>query len=173
MVILLGGFLRQEQGAIIKAVLIKWTLSPVDLDRRWSKIARTLFHYRTQRAEKTVKLPLKLLEFFFWNHKSSYQKLSELKEDFITQILDSINSAINEKIRPAIQNTIGRQMTVFEENLDHRSSRLIGTTEVKHPRKTWGIHPDLDKNLSNHCNLTREDSIDSQRREANYDTHLI
>ena len=45
------------------------------------------------------------------------RKLNELKRDLNTQILDSINSAMNEKVFPAIQNTICSQMNGFGGNV--------------------------------------------------------
>ena len=35
--------------------MMEWTLSPVELGRKWSKTVRTLDHYRTRIIEKTVK----------------------------------------------------------------------------------------------------------------------
>ena len=50
------------------------------------------------------------------------KKLNELKRDLKTQTLESINSAINVKVLPTIQNTIFTQGTVLGTNLDYMSS---------------------------------------------------
>ena len=97
-------------------------------------------------------------------------KLNKQKRDLNSQILDSINSATNERFLPVIQKTIGSQMTMLARNVDHRSGRQDRTADVRNSKNVWGIHPELDQNLSNQCNLSREGSIDSQRSEIDYDS---
>ena len=59
------------------------------------------------------------------------KKIGELRRDLNSQIVETINSAINEKILPNIQNTLCSQNPVTREEVDHRSSRLNRTTEGK------------------------------------------
>ena len=84
----------------------------------------------------------------------------KLNKDLSTQKLDSINSGKYEKVLPLIQNTIGSQMTGFGVNMDHRSSRLNRTTEVR--------NPNLGKFARMKSNLTRENSVTSQQSENDY-----
>ena len=57
------------------------------------------------------------------------RRIEELKRDLNSQIIESINSALNEKMLPSIQNTLGSQRPGFREGVDHRSSRFSRTTE--------------------------------------------
>ena len=86
------------------------------------------------------------------------RKLNELKKDLNTQILDSINLAINEKVLPAFQNTIGSQLNGFRANMDHRFSRLNRTADVRNLKKTLENLPESNLNSCDLHNLTRENS---------------
>ena len=55
------------------------------------------------------------------------RKMEELKRDLNSQIAETINSLISERILPNIPNTPSSQNPVFREEVDHRSSRLSRT----------------------------------------------
>ena len=52
------------------------------------------------------------------------RKMEELKRDLNSQIAETINSLINERNLPNIQNTMTNQNSVFREEMDQRSGRL-------------------------------------------------
>ena len=86
--------------------------------------------------------------------KQDSRKRNELKEDLSTQILNSKNLAISGKVLPAIQNTIGSQMARFEGNVEHKSSRLNKTADLRSPKKTRENLPDSNLNSCDKRNLT-------------------
>ena len=62
------------------------------------------------------------------------RKMEELKRDLNSQIAETINSLINEKNLPNIQNTMTNQNSVFREEMDQRSGRLNRTAGEKNAR---------------------------------------
>ena len=62
------------------------------------------------------------------------RKMEELKRDLNSQIAETINSLINERNLPNIQNTMTNQNSVFREEMDQRSGRLNRTAGEKNAR---------------------------------------
>ena len=87
------------------------------------------------------------------------RKMEELKRDLNSQIAETINSLISERILPNIQNTSSSQNPVFREEVDHRSSRLSRKYAWKniqnpssinsnnHPRSRDGSFSSLDRRV--------------------------
>ena len=79
------------------------------------------------------------------------RKMEELKRDLNSQIAETINSLISERILPNIQNTSSSQNPVFREEVDHRSNRLSRTTEGKKHQNAWkNIQNPSSINSNNH-----------------------
>ena len=76
--------------------------------------------------------------------------------------------AKSEKVLPAIQITIGSQMTGFEGNVDHKSGRLSRTADVRNPKKTWENLRQSNLNSRDQRNINRELSVDSQQSNNDY-----
>ena len=100
------------------------------------------------------------------------RRIEELKRDLNSQVIESINSAINEKILPSIQNTLGSQRPGFLEDMDHRSSKLSRTTEAKNRNRASGNHPRICFNSRDRNHNPRESSTDTLRRGNVHDTYL-
>ena len=65
------------------------------------------------------------------------KKIDELKRDLNTQIADTVNSIISEKVLPNNENIITSHNPVFREEVDYRCSRLRRTAEKKRTRNAW------------------------------------
>ena len=59
------------------------------------------------------------------------KQMDGLRKDLKSQIMDAMNSVINEKILPDIRNTMTSQNPVFRDEVDHRSSRQAGLPKRK------------------------------------------
>ena len=87
--------------------------------------------------------------------------------------MDSIKSAITEKILPSIQNTLGSQRPGYRDDVDHRSSRLSRTTEAESIKKAWGNHSRLDFNFRERNQDRRDSSIDSLRCGNDHEIYFL
>ena len=98
-----------------------------------------------------------------------FRRLEEIKSDLNSFILDVINSAIEEKVIPSIENAIGGQNPA--KNTNFRSNGL-------HPEKVSQAAHDAQKDFprlvamsSNRIDRCRKNSVDSsQSDEDGYDS---
>ena len=115
-----------------------------------------------------MKLPLRLLSLQTMRSRATLQEIQRNEKRLKHTIFRLYKFGEKRKGASGISKfgMSGSQMAGLSRNADQRSKRLNGTAEV---RKSWRIPPELDQNLSNQCNLTRENSLDSQRSEIDYD----
>ena len=86
--------------------------------------------------------------------------------------MESINSTINERVLPSIQNTKTSQSPGFRE-MDHRSSRLSRTAETKSTKNDWknNTRPIL-VNSSQHDHLGENSDL-SQLSDEDHDRQFF
>ena len=60
------------------------------------------------------------------------KQMDELRKDLNSQIIDTINSVIGEKVFPDIRNIMTSQNPLFWDEVDHRYGRLNKTTEEEY-----------------------------------------
>ena len=65
------------------------------------------------------------------------KQMDESRKDLNSQIIDTINSGIGEKVLLDIRNTTTSQNPVFRDEVDHKSSRLNRTAEEENTGKAW------------------------------------
>ena len=65
------------------------------------------------------------------------KEMNELRKDLNSQIIDTINSVIWEKVLPDIRDIMTSQNPVFRDEVDHRSGRLNRTTEEENAGNAW------------------------------------
>ena len=92
----------------------------------------------------------------------SSKQMDGLRKDLNSQIIDAMNSVINEKVLPDICNTMTSQNLVFRDEVDHRSSGLSRTSEEENTGNTWNINSKPILASSSKGNYFRENSDVSQ-----------
>ena len=116
------------------------------------------------------------------------RKLDEMKSDLNLQIMDAINSAIQEKVLPSIENTLNSvkttQNTKWDLRSDGRHSGLVGQSASNSDPRSSGRHQSAQAPLdlkssgnrpksslkeSNLYNRSRDSSVDSIESDVGYD----
>ena len=116
------------------------------------------------------------------------RKLDEMKSDLNLQIMDAINSAIQEKVLPSIENTLNSvkttQNTKWDIRSDGRHSSLVGQSASNSDPRSSGRHqsaqapldlkssgnrPKSNLKESNLYNRSRDSSVDSIESDVVYD----
>ena len=85
-----------------------------------------------------------------------------------SQIIDALNSVINEKVLPDIRDTITSQNPVIRDELDHRSSRLSRTAEEENIGNAWKNKSKPILTNSSKQNYFRENSDISQSSDEGH-----
>ena len=101
------------------------------------------------------------------------KQMDGVRKDLTSQIIDTINSVISEKVLPNIRNTLASQNPVFRVEVDHRSSRPSRTAEEENTGNAYQINSKRILANSSRRNYFREDSDASQSSDNGHDTMTI
>ena len=97
------------------------------------------------------------------------RKLDELKRTSNSQILETINSALNKKVLSSVQNTLERPGLRSRKNADLGSSRLNRNTGVKKRNKARENCPKSEAATSYHFQHSKESSVNYVGTDIDYD----
>ena len=86
------------------------------------------------------------------------KQMDGLRKDLNSQIIEAINSVINENVLPDIRNTMTSQNPVIWDELDHRSRRLGRTAEEENIGNAWKSNSKPFLTNSSKRNYFRENS---------------
>ena len=103
----------------------------------------------------------------------SSKQMDGLRKDLNSQIIDAMNSVINEKVLPEIRNTMTSQNPVFRDEVDHRSNRLSRTAEEENTGNAWNINSKPILANSSKRNYFRENSDVSQSSDEGHDQSIL
>ena len=96
------------------------------------------------------------------------KQMEGLRKDLNSQIIEAVNSVINEKVLPDTDDTITSQNPVIRDELDHRSSRLSRTAEEENTGNVWKNKSKPILTSSSKQNYFRENSDDSQSSDEGH-----
>ena len=99
--------------------------------------------------------------------------MDELKRDLNFQIIYTINSVIDERILPSIQNITNSHNSAFREETDRMCSGLGRTTEEKRAKNAWTDNPKpirVGTNQNEYCrrNSKASHSSDEERDSLHF-----
>ena len=113
------------------------------------------------------------------NSENSKQ-MDELRKDFNSQIIDTINSAIGEKVLPDIRNTVTSHTLVFRDDVEHISSRLKRTEEEENTGNAWKTNSkpilassSTRNSFSANSNVSRSSNEDHDRMTNGRDKSML
>ena len=98
-------------------------------------------------------------------------KREEVRIDLNAHVLEAINSAIEEKLLPAILNALNTHSANSNAELDLRSDGPHQNTNDGMSRKTHEDFPKVDSIKSKNNNHHGESSVDSYESDDGYDTY--
>ena len=101
------------------------------------------------------------------------RKLDEIKSDLNSQVLETINTAIAEKVLPTIQDTPSKQVKGNFTVVDRRSGGLHRDPDTRNARETLEDCPRTGLKLSNRIHSSKDDSVDSHTSETDHFIKLL
>ena len=116
---------------------------------------------RRENSESTVET-MRLVSF------EISKQMDGLRKYLNSQIIEAVNSVINEKVLPDIRDTITSQNPVIRDELDHRSSRLSRTAEEENIGNAWKSKSKPILTSSSKQNYFRENSEISQSSDEGH-----
>ena len=99
------------------------------------------------------------------------EKIDEFKMKLNSQIAETINLVISEKILPNIQNFMTSQNPVIRKEMDHRSRVIHRTAEMRSTKNAWKSNSKPISANGYQCDYLREDSDISQSSDEDHDSN--